>query len=79
MSIYIYQQIFFLGTYGFLLPPDQIIPTAEETWAFHLTVAREIFNRVGSSTSESDATCTTSTSTTSTSSTNSTTKGELTC
>merc|ERR1712059_76485 len=30
------------GMYGFLLPPDQIIPTGEETWAFHLTVAREI-------------------------------------
>ena len=30
------------GTYGFLLPPEQIIPTARETWAFHLTAAREI-------------------------------------
>ena len=30
------------GMYGFILPPEQIIPTAEETWAFHLTVAREI-------------------------------------
>jgi len=30
------------GMYGFLLPPAQIIPTGEETWAFHLTVAREI-------------------------------------
>ena len=28
--------------YGFLLPPEQIIPTARETWAFHLTAAREI-------------------------------------
>merc|ERR1711970_1130919 len=34
------------GTYGFLLPPSQIIPTAEETWAFHVTVIREIFNRL---------------------------------
>jgi hypothetical protein len=32
----------FTGLYGFLLPADQIIPTAEETWAFHSTVIREI-------------------------------------
>jgi len=30
------------GLYGFLLPPEQIIPTAEEVWAFHITVIREI-------------------------------------
>jgi len=30
------------GVYGFLLPPDQIIATAEETWAFHITVIREL-------------------------------------
>jgi len=30
------------GMYGFILPPEQIIPTAEETWALHLTVAREM-------------------------------------
>ena len=30
------------GVYGFLLPPDQIIPTGEEAWAFHMTAAREI-------------------------------------
>ena len=23
------------GLYGFILPPEQIIPTAEEAWAFH--------------------------------------------
>jgi len=34
------------GIYGFILPPDQIIPTAEETWAFHLTVMREIMTMV---------------------------------
>lgn len=32
------------GLYGFLLPPAQIIPTAEETWAFHITVIREIIS-----------------------------------
>ena len=32
------------GLYGFLLPPDQIIPTAEETWAFHQTAARIIID-----------------------------------
>merc|ERR1712025_668005 len=30
------------GNYGFILPPEQIIPTGEEVWAFHMTVAREI-------------------------------------
>merc|ERR1711872_1041228 len=30
------------GLYGFLLPADQIIPTSEETWAFHITVIREL-------------------------------------
>jgi len=30
------------GNYGFLLPPEQIIPTAEEVWAFHHTVIREL-------------------------------------
>jgi len=30
------------GRYGFILPPEQIIPTAEEVWAFHITVIREI-------------------------------------
>jgi len=30
------------GLHGFILPADQIIPTAEETWAFHLTVIREL-------------------------------------
>lgn len=30
------------GVYGFLLPPDQIIPTGEEVWAFHMSVARDM-------------------------------------
>ena len=30
------------GDHGFLLPPDQIIGTGEEVWAFHAAVAREI-------------------------------------
>merc|ERR1719391_377088 len=34
------------GRYGFLLPPTQIIPTAEEAWAFHKTVMREIINQM---------------------------------
>jgi len=32
------------GLHGFLLPPDQIIPTAEETWAFHKHAARMIID-----------------------------------
>ena len=32
------------GRYGFLLPPEQIIPTAEETWAFHQNAARMIID-----------------------------------
>lgn len=30
------------GMYGFLLPPSQIIPTAEETWAWHAVAAEQI-------------------------------------
>ena len=29
------------GLYGFILPPEQIIPTAEEAWAFHKVVFKE--------------------------------------
>lgn len=32
------------GNYGFILPADQIVPTGEEVWAFHMTVARQIIN-----------------------------------
>ena len=30
------------GRYGFLLPADQIIPSGEEVWGFHMLVAREV-------------------------------------
>jgi len=36
------------GLYGFLLPPEQIIPSAEETWAFHEVAARQIIEEFGS-------------------------------
>jgi len=40
------------GNHGFLLPPEEIIPTAEEVWAFHYTVIRELMlqqrNKMGS-------------------------------
>ena len=35
------------GAHGFLLPPEQIIPTGEEVWAFHMTVARELIKELG--------------------------------
>ena len=35
------------GPHGFVLPPDQIIPTGEETWAFHQTAARMIIDEFG--------------------------------
>merc|ERR1719384_318007 len=38
------------GVNGFLLPPDQIIPTAEETWAFHKVAAMGIIEEFGLST-----------------------------
>jgi len=33
------------GSYGFLLPADQIIPTAEEVWAFHVTVIKQLMDK----------------------------------
>lgn len=35
------------GSNGFILPPDQIIPTGEETWVYHLTAARAILREFG--------------------------------
>jgi len=39
------------GIYGHILPPDQIIPTGEEIWAFHLTMARVIIDEFDNSSS----------------------------
>merc|ERR1712241_26802 len=36
------------GSYGFLLPPSEIIPTAEETWAWHLVAAQQIIQEFSS-------------------------------
>ena len=30
------------GTYGWLLPEDQILPTAEEIWAYHKSIGRDM-------------------------------------
>jgi len=36
------------GMYGFLLPPNQIIPTGQSVWAFHQTVGRQMILEFGS-------------------------------
>ena len=36
------------GSYGFLLPPDQIIPTGEEIVAFHVVVAQQVIEEFAS-------------------------------
>ncbi len=36
------------GYYGFRLPATEIIPNAEEAWAFHLVAARQIIEEFGS-------------------------------
>jgi len=35
------------GMYGFLLPPEQIVPTAEEAWAWHEVAANQIIEEFG--------------------------------
>jgi len=35
------------GNWGFLLPPDQIIPTSEEVWAFHKVAAERMIKEFG--------------------------------
>jgi len=35
------------GAYGFILPPEQIIPNAEEVWAFHEVAARQMIAEFG--------------------------------
>ena len=35
------------GLFGFLLPPSQIIPTGEEIFAFHVSVARDMISEYG--------------------------------
>lgn len=35
------------GYYGFLLPPEQIEPTGEETLAFHISAAMDIIEEFG--------------------------------
>ena len=37
------------GTYGFLLPPSQIIPTGEEIMAFHVSIAHQMIKEFGNS------------------------------
>ena len=32
---------------NFVLPPEEIIPTGEEIWAFHLSVAQQIIEEFG--------------------------------
>ena len=35
------------GKYKFFAPPQEIIPTAQDTWAFHVAVLRDIMSRSG--------------------------------
>jgi len=37
------------GAYGFLLPPSEIIPNAEEAWAWHVVAAQQIIQEFSSS------------------------------
>ena len=38
------------GIMGMLLPPSEIIPNAEEVWAFHKEVARQVIKEFGNET-----------------------------
>ena len=37
------------GEFGFLLPEDQILPSAEEFWAFQKSIAADVIAEFGSS------------------------------
>ena len=36
------------GAYGFLLPPSEIVPNAEEAWAWHVVAAQQMISEFGS-------------------------------
>ena len=35
------------GAYGFMLPPEYIIPVGEEVMAFHVSIARQMIKEFG--------------------------------
>ena len=35
------------GEHGFILPPDQIIPTGEEVMEFHVSIAQQMIKEFG--------------------------------
>ena len=41
------------GSYGFLLPPSEIIPNAEEAWAFHVVAAQQVIQEFSPKTTAS--------------------------
>ena len=36
--------------HGFALPPEQIIPTGQEVWAFHLSIAKHLIDEFSNQT-----------------------------